>query len=92
MNFFDENDLEILRNANEERVLDDVELVLRERTDLCPCRDCRLDMVALALNNLPARYRISAGHGIHRTDISFSQVRAAVIKACAIVKRYPHHR
>ena len=64
--------------------------------DMCRCEKCLYDVMAFALNSMPARYVVShkgalfakiASYGNqYRTDIF-----ASLTQACNIVKQSPHH-
>ena len=64
--------------------------------DCCTCDDCRNDMIAYALNQLPPKYVATRKGEVysktfilrnqHRTDIM-----AALTKAAKIVKENPRH-
>lgn len=42
------------RNYMEELTAENAEEVLAKYKDICKCQRCKLDIIALALNNLPA--------------------------------------
>ncbi|MFY9428902.1 MAG: late competence development ComFB family protein [bacterium] len=48
-----------LKNQMEELVLEAIDEYLRDRSEICDCEKCRLDMAALALNELPPRYAVT---------------------------------
>ena len=57
----DKYDLEDLKNETEEFVFQELEIQLNKISDddICKCHDCVLDVICLALNQLPSRYRVS---------------------------------
>jgi len=59
--FKDEYDFDLLENQIENIVIKELEkqLALSENRDVCKCRDCVIDMAALALNHLKPAYRSS---------------------------------
>ena len=64
---------------------------------MCTCNRCRIDVVALALSNLPAKYVVARPKDmIPRLSIYESKYSAAVItqvmKACKKVIDLPHHK
>ncbi|HBT20698.1 MAG TPA: competence protein ComFB [Peptococcaceae bacterium] len=73
--------------------LDDV---LKKYPDVCQCDQCRSDIAALALNNLPPKYtttdlgqiysKIELLDSQHRTDIY-----KAVTQAVECVRKNPRH-
>ena len=65
-------------------------------TDMCRCERCKFDVMALALNRLPAAYVVTErGELFASIDASYlqNQVDAdvAVLAAIAIVKEKPRH-
>lgn len=85
-----------LKNYMEEVVLQKIDSVIARYPDCCKCEQCRLDIVALALNNLPPRYvsthkgdifvRIQEMEG--KNDVDVIQ---AIAKAIEIVGKNPRH-
>lgn len=69
---------------------------LKPSLDCCTCDDCRNDMIAYALNQLPPKYVATRKGEVysktfilrnqHRTDIM-----AALTKAAKVVKENPRH-
>ncbi len=59
--FTDEYDFDLLENQIENIVIKELEkqLALGENKNVCKCRDCVIDMAALALNHLKPAYRSS---------------------------------
>ncbi|UNC91716.1 late competence development ComFB family protein [Candidatus Contubernalis alkaliaceticus] len=84
-----------LKNLMEEvapEVLED----LWKKENMCRCEKCRLDILAMALNNLSPRYVVTdRGKTFSRTDFLELQNRVDVITAISnalrIVKNNPHH-
>ena len=85
-----------LKNYMEEVVLQKIDSVIAMYPDCCKCEQCRLDIAALALNNLPPRYvsthkgdifvRIQEMEG--KNDVDVIQ---AIAKAIEIVGKNPRH-
>lgn len=48
-----------LKNYMEDAVFQVLDGILASRTDVCKCARCRLDIAAIALNNLPPRYVVT---------------------------------
>ncbi len=48
-----------MHNYMEDVVIDVLDILLKERDNICKCRQCKLDIVAFALNRLPAKYIVS---------------------------------
>lgn len=62
----------------------------------CTCEQCHADIIALALNQLPAQYAVtSAGASItkvtHLRSQHMADIRSALIRAVDIVSRNPRH-
>jgi competence protein ComFB len=83
-----------LVNCNERRVWAAVSEYIRNN-HACRCRDCQLDMVALALNSIPARYIVSEEHmrfyGESTEIPDEAEITAAVRAAGERVGARPHH-
>ena len=79
-------------NIMETLVLRNVDAVIK-RFNTCHCDRCRCDMVALALNNLPAKYIVDTPQKINEfeNEISASVVNEALIKAVIQVRSKPRH-
>jgi len=95
MSFKKKYPVENLINENEEEVFKIIDKILTEEKDVCLCPDCMMDVAAIALNNLEARYRVFLVRPVHRDSELISarlrKVEEAVRKAIAIVKKSPHH-
>lgn len=83
-------------NVMEEVVRRMLEQTLAERTDVCRCRQCFQDMMALSLNSLPPHY-VSTRKGetffkVKAMENQFvADVVAAITHAMEQVKRNPRH-
>ena len=69
---------------------------LEPELDCCLCEQCRNDIIACALNNLPCRYVVTqAGGSISKADAMriqhLTDVRTAVLQAAQVVKEHPRH-
>lgn len=80
-----------------EEMLDEViKQYASKNPGICNCQRCRLDVMALALNNLPTRYVVTDEGGIY-TKVSMeliggrAQVVAAITNAIQIVNKHPRH-
>lgn len=86
-----------LRNLMEKLVWERLEEVLdTQNTEFCACQQCRMDMAALSLNELPPRYVVTQrGEIFSKADIleiqRYVDVVAAVTKAVNLVKKKPRH-
>lgn len=85
----------ILKNYMEEVVFSLIEHVTKD-IDMCKCEKCMLDITALALNDLPAKYVVT-DQGELYSKVSFLRnqfevdVITAITKAAMLVKRSPQH-
>ena len=98
-----------LRTAGEEKPNDFIcfnvmQALVEDKTDkyirmfgLCSCARCRIDVIALALSNLPAKYVVAKPHElIPRLSVYEQKFSAAVVtqvmSACRKVLERPHHQ
>jgi len=84
-----------LKNYMEEVVFNRLEAILNGM-DICKCEKCVLDMAAIALNELPAKYVVTdKGVLFSKIDALQNQfeigVTSAVIRATQIVQKSPLH-
>jgi competence protein ComFB len=85
----------ILHNLMEEAILDVVDDFMDKR-NICACEQCRLDVVAIALNSLPPRY-VATPKGVIYAKTDFLEIQknidviGAILKAIELVKKNPHH-
>ena len=80
-----------------------METIVEEELDVmapelgcCTCEQCRNDMVAWALNQLPPKYVVTrAGGAISKADTMriqhLTDVRTALVQAAQMVKENPRH-
>lgn len=85
-----------LRNLMEDVVKDTINKLLSEDENICHCDKCKLDIAAIALNNLKPKYVVTEkGHLYGKVDTMNYQFDADLIKeitkAMQIVKKQPHH-
>lgn len=85
-------------------VLNVTQALVEEKTDkyikmfgMCTCQRCRIDVIALALSNLPSKYVVVSDKDINpRLSMYESKYSAAVItqvmSACKKVLEKPHHK
>lgn len=82
-------------NENETDILQLVYEFQKEKRLPCDCRECLLDITAVALNYLPPRYSVSIHKDMYVTPEAKAarqvEVEAAVLHACEKVKLRPHH-
>lgn len=85
-----------LVNVTEHLLFDMLDDILKGIKGFCGCKRCRMDVAAIALNNLPTNYVVTdEGEVKKRAAILEMQKRIditqAVIKAAEIVSMRPHH-
>ncbi len=85
-----------LINVMEIMVNETVDEILRVNKDICSCSRCRLDLAAVALNNLPANYVVTTeGEVIKRINALKQQFKVDIIcaltEALTVVSKHPHH-
>ncbi len=86
-----------LTNFMEKLVFNKLEEIVRTRNDICTCEQCRLDIAAIALNDLTPRYIVTdRGELYTKLDMMETQfgidVLMAIGKAVAIVSERPRHK
>ncbi len=84
-----------LKNIMEEVVLETLEDI-RKYYDFCSCTQCKLDICAIALNQIPPRYVVSAkGESYIRADLMAVQkdldFLGIVLEAVKTVRQKPKH-
>lgn len=73
-----------------------VDEVLREE-QMCACRQCRLDVMAIALNSLPPKYVATEQGNAYETyrlqGVTQSRITVyqTILRAAQTVKQRPHH-
>jgi len=85
----------VIKNYMEELVFDSMKYVLKD-IDICTCEKCMLDVAAIALNELKAKYVVTKKGSIYaKLNVLSKQfevdVIAAITKASEIVKNNPRH-
>jgi len=82
-----------LVNVIEELVNNIVVDMVREGK-MCACTRCRLDVAAIALNNLPPTYVVTTEGECIKSNMTQYQVDALrmVTRAIEVVRKMPHHR
>lgn len=84
-----------IKNYMEEVVFSLMKEVLDD-INVCNCEKCKMDIAAIALNDLPPRYIVSDKGELYSKVNSLKQqfevdVISAVTKAAVLVKRKPRH-
>ena len=87
--------MHILHNLTEETVFHVINELVSDKT-MCTCEQCRLDIAAIALNNLPPRYVVTnKGASYAKADLlemqKYVDIIGAVTKAIKLVKDHPRH-
>ena len=88
------NDM-ILKNYMEEIVFNLIDDVLKD-IDVCKCEKCKMDIIAIALNNLPAKYVVTKKGELY-SKLNLFRLQAevdvvmAITKAAMMVKERPQH-
>lgn len=85
-----------LRNYTETVVKEVLNEMLKKEDDICKCEKCRLDIMAIALNNLPPQYYVSEkGEVYSKLLATYLETRIKVLtemtKALMQVKNQPLH-
>lgn len=84
-----------LINENVAIVMDFVNQLQQSNRLPCECRECLLDVTAVALNAIKPRYTVSLLKNMHDTPEELVEreqaIKAAVLEACHVVKTRPHH-
>lgn len=86
-----------LKNYMEKMVVKNMESQLSTREDICKCERCKLDILAYALNHLPAKYVVTDKGSIYtRLEELEVQLNAditrEVLKAIELVKANKRHK
>lgn len=84
-----------LKNFMEELVIKKTGELLKYM-DMCHCEKCRMDIVAIALNELPTKYVVSEKGELYTKLNELEQqfeidVDTTIIKAAELVKNNPKH-
>ncbi|EOD01527.1 late competence development ComFB family protein [Caldisalinibacter kiritimatiensis] len=85
-----------LHNFMEKEVLNTIDRLLKDRPDICHCEKCRMDIAAIALNNLKPKYVVTekgeAYIKVSELEVQFEvDILKEVIKAIEKVSKEPHH-
>lgn len=85
-----------LVNSMEKLVFNKLDEMLKARKDLCNCEQCRLDIAAIALNNLSPKYLVTdRGKLYAKIDMMETQfsvnVVMAISKGIEVVSKQPRH-
>lgn len=95
MGIRDDYDFGVLVNETERMVADELERRLAERSGICLCQDCVLDMAAFALNSLKPLYRVSLLGSMYAQALDgggyATDVKVAVATAIDKVSANPAH-
>jgi len=85
-------DIDMLKNINEKRAWEIISVFLEHNPDMCICKSCILDLMAITLNSLPPCYH-SEEHNISaaRNKVSDEEIYRKMKEASIIVKSRPRH-
>lgn len=86
-----------LKNQMEDVVWSAIDKLLQERPDICDCEKCRMDMAAIALNELPPCYAVTdrgkVFAKVSQLECQFeTDVLLAVLRAVEKVGKNPQHQ
>ena len=97
MALIDVHDLEYLENESEKIVLAEIERQLNSLPEyICTCRECILDVAALALNSIKPLYRVTLMGKIYTgmamdEQLYANNVRNVVFNAIEKIHKNPYH-
>lgn len=85
-----------LHNYMEDVVFRYVDEILNKYNNVCKCTRCRLDIIALTLNNLPPQYTVTEkGILFKKVNEMEAQYEVDIVreiaKAMEVVSKKPHH-
>lgn len=87
--------MRLYKNIMEDVVEDQFD-AMKDSLDCCTCEQCRSDIIAYALNQLPSKYVVSQTgelisklHNLERQKVT--DVRRYLIEAAQLVKENPRH-
>lgn len=85
-----------LNNYMETVVREVTDELLKQSKEICTCDKCRLDVMAIALNNLSPRYYVTPkGRVFSKLKSTYTDFRAQVVaevaKAILLVEKLPQH-
>ena len=85
-----------LKNYMEIVVRETVDKLLASRKDICDCDHCRMDITAIVLNRMPARYIVTDKGRImvklKETEVQFQvDILREIVRALGIVQKNPRH-
>lgn len=79
-----------------ETIVEEIYLEIKDKLGVCDCNQCRADILAFSLNQLPPRYVVSevgaASMKVRAlTFQSSADVKAAIYKSADLIRKYPRH-
>lgn len=85
-------DIDKLRNINEIRVWDLIAEFLEQHPQLCNCRDCVMDMLAITLNTIPPHYQANEDDLVEAIKkVPDDEILMQMSIAAERVSKHPHH-
>ena len=84
-----------LKNTMEDVVAKNIDSILNVM-NICKCEKCRADIMAISLNDLPAKYVVTEAGELYTKVRELEQqfevnVETAIIKAAIFVTKHPQH-
>jgi competence protein ComFB len=87
--------LDSIGNRSQELVYEAVERLAMDGTEMCPCEECVMDLVAWTLNHVTPRYYTSLLSPLNPDPLQEKKVRVEVELAIASglkrLRAHPHH-
>lgn len=85
-----------LQNFMEHEVFLVIDKLLKENTDICNCKKCRMDIAAISLNNLKPKYVVTEKGELYTKTAEMEpqfevDIIREVTKAIEIVRKQPRH-
>jgi len=85
-------DIELISNLNEKRVWAFIPEFFNRNPQYCGCKNCILDIAALALNSVVPCYQVGDEDiEAARRKVSDEDIYRAIVKAAEQVNKVPHH-
>lgn len=85
-------DIDKIRNINETRVWNLISYFLEEHPNVCSCRDCVLDILAITLNIIPQHYQANEDDLVEAIKkVSDDDILVQMSIAAEKVNKFPHH-
>ncbi len=85
-----------IKNYMEDLVLNQLEDIMKDNNCSCFCERCKLDIMALALNNLPTKY-VTTEHALKYNKLALYESQCSIdvitqiTNAIKVVEKNPRH-